>query len=210
MCHPVWLCSRKYGTVWYHPASSKLWYLTAFSFVNFQGKLTGTSCDSLHVWSQLVRLAVCLALGAHFASTGGSKHTKEFIPQGIHRPGGSRRSLARERNLHSLVQGLLDRSRTNVQTHVGTTLLQAGGHKCPRCSRERFPYRVNRVLGLLVPYLASVWYVQKLSPRKPLDWSLNPVLLPHEQSIYKDLMFQQKNLFSRVTNITRLLPGPIA
>jgi hypothetical protein len=35
--------SRKYGTVWYHPASSKPWYLTALSFVNFQEKLTGTS-----------------------------------------------------------------------------------------------------------------------------------------------------------------------
>jgi hypothetical protein len=43
MCHLVWLLSRKYGTVWYHPASSKLWYLTALSFVNFQEKLTGTS-----------------------------------------------------------------------------------------------------------------------------------------------------------------------
>jgi hypothetical protein len=30
--------SRKYGTVWYHPASSKLWNLTTLSFVNFQGK----------------------------------------------------------------------------------------------------------------------------------------------------------------------------
>jgi hypothetical protein len=69
MCHPIRLPSRKYGTVWYHLASSKLWYLTTLSFVNFQGKLTGTSCDSLHVWSQLVRLAVCLALGARFAST---------------------------------------------------------------------------------------------------------------------------------------------
>jgi hypothetical protein len=37
--------SRKYGTVWYHPASSKLWNLTALSFVKFQGKLTGTSRD---------------------------------------------------------------------------------------------------------------------------------------------------------------------
>jgi hypothetical protein len=43
MCHLVWLLSRKYGTVWYHPASSKLCYLTALSFVNFQEKLTGTS-----------------------------------------------------------------------------------------------------------------------------------------------------------------------
>jgi hypothetical protein len=43
----TWLSSRKYGTVWYHPASSKLWNLTTFSFVNFQGKLTGTSCDLL-------------------------------------------------------------------------------------------------------------------------------------------------------------------
>jgi hypothetical protein len=49
MCHPIWLYGRKYGTVWYHPASSKLWYLTALSFVNFQEKLTGTSCDSLRV-----------------------------------------------------------------------------------------------------------------------------------------------------------------
>jgi hypothetical protein len=39
MCHPIWLLSRKYGTVWYHPASSKLWYLTALSFVNFQEKI---------------------------------------------------------------------------------------------------------------------------------------------------------------------------
>jgi hypothetical protein len=45
MCHLTWLYSRKYGTVWYHPASSKLWDLTTLSFVNFQGKLTGTSCD---------------------------------------------------------------------------------------------------------------------------------------------------------------------
>jgi hypothetical protein len=43
MCHLVWLLSRKYGTVWYHPASSKLWYLTFLSFLNFQEKLTGTS-----------------------------------------------------------------------------------------------------------------------------------------------------------------------
>jgi hypothetical protein len=43
MCHLVWLLSRKYGTVWYHPTSSKLWYLTSLSFVNFQEKLTGTS-----------------------------------------------------------------------------------------------------------------------------------------------------------------------
>jgi hypothetical protein len=60
----------------------------------------------------------------------------ECIPQegptktkrGIPRPGGSRQSSARDRNLHSLVQGLLARPHTNVQTHVGTTLLQAGGH----------------------------------------------------------------------------------
>jgi hypothetical protein len=37
--------SRKYGTVWYNPASSKLWNLTTLSFVNFQGKLAGTFCD---------------------------------------------------------------------------------------------------------------------------------------------------------------------
>jgi hypothetical protein len=62
MCHPIWLLSRKYGTVWYHPASSKLWYLTALSFVNFQEKLTGTSCYSLRVWSQLC--SACCVFGA--------------------------------------------------------------------------------------------------------------------------------------------------
>jgi hypothetical protein len=45
ICHLTWISSRKYGTVWYHPASSKLWNLITLSFVNFQGKLTGTSCD---------------------------------------------------------------------------------------------------------------------------------------------------------------------
>jgi hypothetical protein len=61
---------------------------------------------------------------------------EECIPQegptkmkrGIHQPGGSRRSSARDRNLHSLVQGLLAFPHTNVQTHAGTTLLQVGGH----------------------------------------------------------------------------------
>jgi hypothetical protein len=46
----------------------------------------------------------------------------------MHRPGGSRRSSARDRNLHSFVQGLLDHSHMNVPAHTGTTLLQAGGH----------------------------------------------------------------------------------
>jgi hypothetical protein len=70
MCHPIWLLSRKYGTVWYHPASSKFWYLTALSFVNFQEKLTGTSFTLCACEASFVRLAVCLAPGARFASTG--------------------------------------------------------------------------------------------------------------------------------------------
>jgi hypothetical protein len=36
--------------------------------------------------------------------------------------------MDRDRNVHSLVQDLLDRSHMNVQTHTGTTLLQAKGH----------------------------------------------------------------------------------
>jgi hypothetical protein len=69
MRHPIWLFSRKYGTVWYHPASSKLWYLTAFSFVNFQEKLNGTSFALCACEASVVLLAVCLALSAPFAST---------------------------------------------------------------------------------------------------------------------------------------------
>jgi hypothetical protein len=41
ICHFNWLCSRKYGIVWYHPASSRF-YLTAFILCQFSGKLTGT------------------------------------------------------------------------------------------------------------------------------------------------------------------------
>jgi hypothetical protein len=69
MRHLVWLFSRKYGTVWYHPASSKLWYLTILSFVNFQEKLTGTSSLLFARAKPAFRLAVWLALGALFAST---------------------------------------------------------------------------------------------------------------------------------------------
>jgi hypothetical protein len=69
MCYPIWLFSRKYGTVWYHPASSKLWYLTALPFVDFQEKLTGTSFALCACEASFVRLAVWLALSALFAST---------------------------------------------------------------------------------------------------------------------------------------------
>jgi hypothetical protein len=76
MCHLIWLLSRKYGTVWYHPASSKLWYLTALSFVNFQEKLTGTSFALCACEASCVRLAACLALSALFASTLPHRSTK--------------------------------------------------------------------------------------------------------------------------------------
>jgi hypothetical protein len=54
----TWLSSGKYGTVWYHLASSKLWYLTTLSFVNFQGKLSGTLWNLLACEASLFGL-VC-------------------------------------------------------------------------------------------------------------------------------------------------------
>jgi hypothetical protein len=45
ICRANWLHSRKYGTVWYHPTSSRF-YLTVFILCQFQGKLTGTLPDS--------------------------------------------------------------------------------------------------------------------------------------------------------------------
>jgi hypothetical protein len=45
ICRSNWLYSRKYGNVWYHPASSSF-YLTVFILCQFQGKLTGTLPDS--------------------------------------------------------------------------------------------------------------------------------------------------------------------
>jgi hypothetical protein len=43
--HSNWLYSRKYRTVWYHPASSRF-YLTVLILCKFQEKLTGTLPDS--------------------------------------------------------------------------------------------------------------------------------------------------------------------
>jgi hypothetical protein len=48
----------------------------------------------------------------------------------------------------------------------------------------------------------------KAQPIKPLDQNPNPMHLPHQQSIYKKGDSIKEILFSRVTNITRLLPGP--
>jgi hypothetical protein len=47
--------SRKYGTVWYYPASSKLWHLTALSFVNFR-KIDWHALEFARVLSQLFGL----------------------------------------------------------------------------------------------------------------------------------------------------------
>jgi hypothetical protein len=44
ICRPNWLHSRKYGTAWYHPTSSRF-YLTIFILYQFQGKLTGMLPD---------------------------------------------------------------------------------------------------------------------------------------------------------------------
>jgi hypothetical protein len=71
ICHSKWLHNRKYGTVWYHPASSRF-YLTIFILCQFPGKLTGTlpNSDARATCVKLViRLAVCLAWGADFMST---------------------------------------------------------------------------------------------------------------------------------------------
>jgi hypothetical protein len=45
ICHSNWLYSHKYGTVRYHPASSRF-YLTFFILYQFQGKWTVTLSDS--------------------------------------------------------------------------------------------------------------------------------------------------------------------
>jgi hypothetical protein len=45
ICRSNWLYSRKYRTVWYHPASSRF-YLIVFILCQFQGKLTSTLPDS--------------------------------------------------------------------------------------------------------------------------------------------------------------------
>jgi hypothetical protein len=45
ICRSNWIYSRKYGTVWYHLASSRF-YLTVLIRCQFHVKLTGTLPDS--------------------------------------------------------------------------------------------------------------------------------------------------------------------
>jgi hypothetical protein len=52
ICYFDWLCSHKYGTVWYHPAISSF-YITVFILCQFQGKLSGTLRIRQRVLSQL-------------------------------------------------------------------------------------------------------------------------------------------------------------
>jgi hypothetical protein len=57
--------SHKYGTVWYHPASSKLWHLTALPFVNFR-KIDCHALESIRVLSQLCSACCVLSAGCGF------------------------------------------------------------------------------------------------------------------------------------------------
>jgi hypothetical protein len=50
----------------------------------------------------------------------------------------------------------LAHTRTSRLTQVQHCCKRGDTSLCPRCSRERFPCRVNRVLGLPVPFPASV------------------------------------------------------
>jgi hypothetical protein len=83
ICHSDWLYSRKYGTVWYHPTSSRF-YLTFFlSFVSFRENwLARFRILTLgpRVLSQLIWLAMCLAWGADCTST--SPLHPPFLPLG--------------------------------------------------------------------------------------------------------------------------------
>jgi hypothetical protein len=68
--------SRKYGTVWYHPASSKLWYLTVLSFVNFR-KIDWHTLESVRVLSQL--RSACCVLGAGCGFCVNTRHASDGI-----------------------------------------------------------------------------------------------------------------------------------
>jgi hypothetical protein len=69
MCLFTWLSSRKYGTVWYHPASSKLWYLTAFHLLSISGKIDWDALESARVLSQLCSACCVLGAGCGFCVT---------------------------------------------------------------------------------------------------------------------------------------------
>jgi hypothetical protein len=100
-------------------------------------------------------------------------------------PSGSRKSSDRDRILQSFVQAIRHTPRGTWSHHAP---LVASRETHPKISNSKIPHRVIKVLGLPYPFPTSVKYIQTLNQQKPLDRSPHPVLLPHEQSISRDLM----------------------
>jgi hypothetical protein len=75
----------------------------------------------------------------------------------------------------------------------------------PKSSDSEIPRRLIKVLGLPVPFPTSAWYVQTLSPLSHWTGAHIPCSYHMSIPIKEILQFQHKNLFSRVTSITRLV-----
>jgi hypothetical protein len=92
--------SRKYGTFWYHPASSKLWNLTTLSFVNFQKNLLARLGIFSHV--KLACSACCvLDIGCRFSVNNSWKNRSKH----------GRARTREEHDEHSVSRLLADRPR---------------------------------------------------------------------------------------------------
>jgi hypothetical protein len=68
ICLSIWRFGRKYGTVWYHPASSNFLSNYFSSFVSFR-KIDSHASDLPRVLSQHRSACCVLGVGADFAST---------------------------------------------------------------------------------------------------------------------------------------------
>jgi hypothetical protein len=85
ICHLDWLHGRKYGTVWYHPASS-MFYLIFFHPLLVSGKIdwhaSGFKRPGL-VWSQLCSACCVLGMRSQFYVNKGIKHefSAPYTPQ---------------------------------------------------------------------------------------------------------------------------------
>jgi hypothetical protein len=81
-------------------------------------------------------------------------------------------------------------------THVPPFPVASRVGEYSRVVRESFPHRLIKVLGLPVPFRQVLSTFKRLAHEShwtgaqiPCSYHMsNPLLLPHEQSIYKDIM----------------------
>jgi hypothetical protein len=129
--------------------------------------------------------------------------------QSRHRPSGSHRSSVRDRYYSPGYKAIWYAPTQYIQPHTSTPLLvMSRAGECSRVVMENpLPPHLGTRLTGLIPDKCLV-HVQKLSPRSHWTGAQIPCSYHMSNPFRNRGDSKKETLFSRVTNITRLLPGP--